>query len=679
MDPHPLPPDPLRSTIERALGAQYDVLRLVGRGGMGAVYLARERLLERLVAVKVLPHEAALQGGGRERFLREARTAARLSHPNIVPLHSFAEQDGTFLYVMGFIEGESLESRLARDVKLPADDTRRILAEIADALEYAHTQGVVHRDVKPDNILIESGTGRAVLTDFGIAKAGAHGQTLTQTGMIVGTPHYMSPEQASADQNIDGRSDIYALGVIGYRMICGRLPFEGESVQAVLTQHVMKSPVPLTSTDETRGLDTAVMRCLEKEPKDRWPTAAAFARACRPSEHEIELPDEIAIIPSMGTRGIATVAAMAFGITLLEAYQAGDASRGGPEVLAIFGTLAVILSGMFAYFAFKAKRHGIAPRAAVRMMFWPPASWFMWWPHSLRRPGDVWPRLPTRIRVNRIMLTASMALMFGVTIPGMLYVLVWSVGDNPPLPAWLGRWVFSYSMMVWAPLMFIPLISAASWRKRYRLSDRLANRLLQEPTWNNPRFWERPEIAAVLERVMRATASTTPQTPVEYVAAIAAAASALPEAIRPALSEVSDTARELATHIAALDAELAELSRDADPAERAKLEQKVSAMGSRAGQLRDLLVGQIALLDTLDARRRQLGDDRARYVAMLKSVWLQVASLRAENAQASLSATEITGRVRALRDELERQRAARVEVEHAMLGPTIPSGDPVKM
>src|SRR4051812_21179831 len=147
--------DQLRASVERALGNQYEVLQLIGRGGMGAVYLARERFLERLVAVKVLPHDSATDGSGRERFLREARTAARLSHPSIVPLHTFAEAEGTFLYVMGYVAGESLAALLARQGRLPAERARRVLSEIADALDYAHSMGVVHRDVKPDNILID--------------------------------------------------------------------------------------------------------------------------------------------------------------------------------------------------------------------------------------------------------------------------------------------------------------------------------------------------------------------------------------------------------------------------------------------------------------------------------------------------------------------------------------------
>ncbi len=190
------PTDPLRAALERALGAHYEIVRLLGRGGMGAVYLARERALERTVAIKVLPPEVAVSAEAQERFRREARTAAKLTHPNIVPLHTFGEVEGMMYFVMGYVRGESLADRMRRYEKLPPDDARRILSAIADALDYAHRQGVVHRDIKPDNILLEQESGRPMLTDFGIAKAAASGETLTELGTAIGTPHYMSPEQS---------------------------------------------------------------------------------------------------------------------------------------------------------------------------------------------------------------------------------------------------------------------------------------------------------------------------------------------------------------------------------------------------------------------------------------------------------------------------------------------------
>jgi serine/threonine protein kinase len=178
--------DPGFSALEAALGAQYDVMRPLGRGGMGTVYLARERLLDRLVAIKML-HPERVDAESHERFLREARAAARLTHPNIVPLYSFGQSESTVFYVMGYVDGESLESLLRRTPRLPVTEVARILRELSAALDYAHRHGVVHRDVKPDNILIEHGTGRAVLTDFGIARVTAGG-ALTRTGVIIGTP-----------------------------------------------------------------------------------------------------------------------------------------------------------------------------------------------------------------------------------------------------------------------------------------------------------------------------------------------------------------------------------------------------------------------------------------------------------------------------------------------------------
>jgi serine/threonine protein kinase/DNA-binding transcriptional regulator YhcF (GntR family) len=272
--------DVQRSLLERAVGAQYEILRLLGQGAMGSVYLAREHLLERLVAVKVLRGEL-VHGDARERFIREARTAARLTHPFIVPLYSFGQADDTLFYIMGFVDGESLEERLRRPPRATPEEVRRLLIELADALDYAHGVGVIHRDIKPDNVLIDRATGKAVLTDFGIAKVQAGGTQITRTGIIVGTPLYMSPEQAAGDAQVDGRSDLYSLGVIGYRMLTGHHPYEGDSIQEVFIKQVSQPPEPidLADGDVPDELALAIMRCLEREPSLRWPSAAAFRDA----------------------------------------------------------------------------------------------------------------------------------------------------------------------------------------------------------------------------------------------------------------------------------------------------------------------------------------------------------------------------------------------------------------
>jgi serine/threonine-protein kinase len=219
--------------------------RLLGRGGMGAVYLAHELALDRDVAIKVLPPEFAGAPELRERFRREARTAARLNHPNIVPLYTFGEVDGLMYFVMGYVAGESLAGRLKREGALAPDEAYSLLADIADALSYAHRHGVVHRDIKPDNILIDGESGSPRLTDFGIAKAAASDAQLTMTGQMIGTPAYMSPEQALGSPEADARSDIYSLGVVAYEMVSGRLPFDAKTPMDSLMQRLKQEPRPL--------------------------------------------------------------------------------------------------------------------------------------------------------------------------------------------------------------------------------------------------------------------------------------------------------------------------------------------------------------------------------------------------------------------------------------------------
>jgi serine/threonine protein kinase len=277
--------DLLAQRLSQALGSSFTLEGEIGRGGMGVVYHARDERLKRKVAVKVLPPELAFREEIRMRFLREAETAARLSHPHIVPIHAVGEgPDGLVYFVMAYVDGESLGGRLKRRERLPPEEARRILMETADALGAGHALGIIHRDVKPDNILLEGSRGRTVLTDFGIAKAltSTTGPgTLTATGVAIGTPHYMSPEQAAGDREIDGRSDIYSLGVVGYQMLTGELPFSAPTVPGLLLKQITEPAPYLQDKSPTCPDDLAgcVMRSLEKEPEARWPTADALRRA----------------------------------------------------------------------------------------------------------------------------------------------------------------------------------------------------------------------------------------------------------------------------------------------------------------------------------------------------------------------------------------------------------------
>ncbi|HEY7860197.1 MAG TPA: serine/threonine-protein kinase, partial [Gemmatimonadaceae bacterium] len=273
--------DPL-ADLSTALGDRYRIERELGAGGMATVYLAEDLKHNRKVAVKVLKPELAIAIGA-ARFLAEIKTTANLQHPHILALHDSGEVNGTVFYVMPYVEGESLRDRLEREKQLPVDDALRIAAEVADALEYAHERGVIHRDIKPENILLQR--GHAVVADFGIALAASKtgGARMTETGMSLGTPTYMSPEQAMGAREVDARTDVYSLGCVLYEMLVGEPPFVGPTAQSIVAKVMTESPRSLTGQRRTVAphVDAAVQKSLEKLAADRFASAAAFAEALR--------------------------------------------------------------------------------------------------------------------------------------------------------------------------------------------------------------------------------------------------------------------------------------------------------------------------------------------------------------------------------------------------------------
>ena len=267
-------------TLTAALRDRYRIERELGEGGMATVYLGHDLKHDRDVAIKVLHPDLGAALGG-ERFLSEIRTTARLQHPHILPLLDSGEAGGLLYYVMPVVTGESLRARLERERQLPIPEAVRIAREVASALDYAHRQGVIHRDIKPENILLHDGS--ALVADFGIALAvqTAGGQRMTQTGLSLGTPQYMSPEQAMGERTIDARSDVYALGAVTYEMLAGDAPFTGSSVQAIVAKVLNERPTPLHTLRDTvpATVEEAVLTALAKLPADRFATAAEFARA----------------------------------------------------------------------------------------------------------------------------------------------------------------------------------------------------------------------------------------------------------------------------------------------------------------------------------------------------------------------------------------------------------------
>ncbi|MDB4873722.1 MAG: putative serine/threonine protein kinase [Gemmatimonadetes bacterium] len=276
-------PNPTQSAefvaFANALTGQYQLEREIGRGGMGVVYLARDLKLDRLVAIKTLPPHLAADSVVRERFLREARTAGALSNQNIVPIHRADELGGQVFFVMGYVGGESLAQRIRTRGRVNPVEVLRILRDVADALGYAHSRGIVHRDVKAENILLDEHTGRAMVTDFGIARL-AEATPLTSTGQLLGTVYYLSPEQVTGE-GVDARSDIYALGVVGYFALSGRFPFNAELASAVLIAHVTKTAPPLheIAPNTPRALTDIIDRCLLKNPDDRFQNCLALRTA----------------------------------------------------------------------------------------------------------------------------------------------------------------------------------------------------------------------------------------------------------------------------------------------------------------------------------------------------------------------------------------------------------------
>jgi len=268
--------------LQRIVEGEYKLDRLLGKGGMGAVFLAQDLTLDREVAIKVLPPDISLDEHVVKRFQQEAKTAAKLDHPNIIPIYRVESEGGLFYFVMKYIAGTSLEDVLDEKKRLPLDYVQRVLWEAACALGHAHQRSIVHRDVKPANIMFDH-DGRVMLTDFGISKALQAASGFTGTGMIIGTPHYMAPEQAKGSP-VDGRADQYSLGVVGYRMLTMELPFGGDSVHTILYKHIFEEPPALQRADVPEFLRVAIKRSLAKEPAQRYANMEEFATAVWPEQ-----------------------------------------------------------------------------------------------------------------------------------------------------------------------------------------------------------------------------------------------------------------------------------------------------------------------------------------------------------------------------------------------------------
>ena len=627
-------PSPEFLALQAALAGEYSLERELGRGGMGVVYLARDVRLDRDVAIKVLPTHLASMATAREQFLREARLAAKLSHPNIVPIHRVAEADGFVFFVMSYVKGETLGERLRSRGPLPAAEAARVLREVAWALAYAHGRGVVHRDVKPDNILLEAETGRAVVTDFGIAHAGADSGPATDPGKIMGTAHFMSPEQAAGDP-IDGRSDIYALGVVGYLAVSGRLPFESSNLPALLLRQATEQPPSVTRAAPglPPALGAAIDRCLARDRAGRFADGEALAEALAPAPSgKLALPPTLRAWLGAGNPLLVPYMAWSAGfgaLTLanLLAWVTGNRPDGPADIvlLAAITSLPLLpIVGFHLNQAYKQFRagHTLADlRAALDVA------------RRERAETDAVTQQETEPRVHRVLRYGTLvsatwlAATFGLGLAGVIH-------ENRTALVWILSPIFS-TMLLGAvsnalDVQFIPSRIRKWWQTGIR--DRIWNSRAGE--------WLARRLGAP-ERTQLAGASAFRPTEAALGVAASELFAALPKDYREQLAE-------LPSIVASLEARAAEARAEVD-----MLEAMVPA-GSAEAQV-------------LDERKKSAAAQLAESVAALESIRLDLLRLHAAaNDLAPL--TTLMDAARAIGEEASRLVGAQQEAEDAARG-----------
>jgi serine/threonine-protein kinase len=647
----------LQAILATALGQQYEIVRPLGQGGMGAVYLARERALDRFVAIKVLRPELAETEASRERFRREARVAAQLSHPNVLPLHTFGEVSGIWYFVMGYVRGVTLAERLRIEGRLSSEEAQRILVELTGALEHAHSHGVIHRDIKPANVLLDEQTGRASLADFGISKVHGANDSLTGTGVVIGTPHYMSPEQSLGAPTVDERSDIYSLGAVAYTMLTGREPFADSTPNEMVFRRLSEDPVPVATLVPSvdRELSAIVMRCLARDPADRWQSARELRDALvrLTGDALATIPESLRDLPSFGPYALiwATLwTAIAF---------RGDRGLDDRVLLLL---IAVAVPFGFLVHIWNVGRPDLGWSGIARVAFWPPDWWGMWWPAGLRRPTDLWKRLPWQARAVRGSLSV-----FLIVLPAM--ILLRPVIDDPASPpGWLR---FSDVQMLLVVGAALTIVFGLVWAYRRKLSWSDTARLLVGATTPSS-GWTSPAIASLLSPLKGRTRGPMREAPDEYRRAILEALPTLPAAASPIASALAASVRRLHDDIDVHDREMAALERDASQQEVERLTARLSSLNAESAtparrELLDLVRRELDVVRELRVACEIVSQRRAHLYALMRGVWAQVTMVRDQAGTAASSAHPAIVRLAGLVDEVMRELDAQRDPANSRL------------
>lgn len=607
----------LQSALEVALGQQYEIIRPLGHGGMGAVYLARERALERLVAIKVLRPDLADAPDGRQRFRREARIVAQLSHPGILPLHTFGTVGELWYFVMGYVRGVSLAERLRVEGRLPVDEAHRILIELAEALDCAHRNGVVHRDIKPANILIDEESGRAVLADFGIARVDGADDGLTATGLVIGTPDYMSPEQATGTRDVDERSDIYSLGVVGCAMLAGR---EAVADAAARVSRLL-SPTQVTSSPIPADLAAVVVRCLERDPSARWPSAHALKEALVRANGDpmAQVPESLRELPTFGPYAVLW-AGIWIALAALPFRSIGDR--------ALLSLVALVVPFGLVMHVRNVAGDGRRPLELARIAFWPPEWWGMWWPKLLRRPTDLWNRLPRPARVVRAVLSTII-----IALPALILMREWIEAIAGASTTGAGeRWFIRVEAVLVAVAGAV-IAWAFRWAFSKGLSWQDATQVLFGATTPSA-GWSAPTIRRLLAPLVHGVRPPDREDAADHGRAIAEVAARLSGPCAELARRVGASAARVVAAIEACDVERTWLETHAGTGVIDRLSAQLAALESAnttspdAGELTQLLRRELELTGRMRAGLDHVAQRRTRLLSLLRGVWTHLATVR---------------------------------------------------